>query len=961
MFIQRKPESIYKILIIIVLFNFMIQLSWAQNTFHKMFGSSSDETGVSILMHENGNLILLFKMDDADDDFAIAVADQNLNILETKRYYIPGNQEPATLQKSMDGGYFVAGDDMSSGIQKVFLVKLNQYLEIEWSRKFSSQNNMKLYMVTEDPSGNVFLGGDCRNSTTNDFVLFKFNSLGNMQWYRTMGTEQNDHIYDIHFAADGNLICFGSTWYSSAELTMFVIDQNGVVLKQQSLFRGPHFYPRKILEIPGGDFVIFGTDVTTFKSFVIRMNADLQPVWYKFIRGLASGNDKGVYFESGFIDDNQIFFTGNSLNNGGDIVLVNMNTDGAVNWVKTYGDSGQEKITSLSRHSVTGSGNQVFLFGSTSGSFSSDSQCYLIKASSDGQSGCFEQYLDPYIQNAVYDPYDIEISKNFLVSVDDLATSVQTIDSPEVIRICPEDLQADFSSSSRNICEGQLVNFTDLSSAGTLSWNWIFEGGGPETSTLQNPSGIKYENPGSFKVTLMVSSGSEYDTIVRENYIQAAPLPQVNLGNDLCMPSEGLLPLFAGEGFIDYQWSNGISGSSWIYAVEPGIYWVTVTNQFGCVNTDSIEIYPGLDTLPDLGPDQSICDGQTISLNPGTAYYSYLWSDGSSADHLDVATPGIYWVKVSNEWGCEASDSITVTYGLNPVLNLGEDLMLCQLSNTVLDAGTGYSSYLWSNGSSAREISPAEFGTYWVRVTDLNGCQGSDTILIEQKFLNIDIGDTLTACEGEIISVDAGNSFGQYQWSNGGTTSLIEISDPGKYWIRVTDENQCEGSDTIVVLFSDLPEFERINRLSAGYIQVSASGGTAPYMYSDNGLSYQNSGEFQTTGVDFQRFFIRDARGCISDSLVYLGDVDLVIPNFFTPNDDFIHDTWEIEGIQHYPQAVINIFDRYGKLLASCNGDSPGWNGKSNGKEVPSDTYWFQILFPTYLKNPVTGHVTVKR
>jgi len=937
----------------------------SQHRFQKAYGSTGNELGRGITRDNYGNLILLNQVDlGTETDFGIMVLSNSGVLMSSFHYSIPSNQEPYALEKTSDGGFLIGGTDYGDIKSRTFLCKINENLDVEWLRFIKTQSDMYCAMITEDNQGNIYLNSVSKPNNLADNALTKFSSSGALIWKRTFGIDQNDHIFDIHFSEDGTLNCFGDIWDGGSHLILIRMSPDGVVLRQQSLFHpfeNYHYYPMEVIDLENGEFIITGCDLVSSKSVLIKMDENLQPVWSQLTGGTASSGNIDLYLESGYFANGNVYLIGNTSLNGGDIIIVSMNTDGGINWSKAYGGSLLEKTDRTAHRVIYADDDKVYFCGRTQSFGAGSNDIYLTCAGIDGNSGCYEQDISIHKITPLYEPYEIDIIKSF--NVDILIGSAQKQPANWLITetMCPTALQADFTANQQNICAGAGVNFTDLTNNLPTSWNWIFEGGTPASSVLQNPGNIVYFNPGSFKVTLMVSSGSEYDTIVRENYIQAAPLPQVNLGNDLCMPSEGLLPLFAGEGFIDYQWSNGISGSSWIYAVEPGIYWVTVTNQFGCVNTDSIEIYPGLDTLPDLGPDQSICDGQTISLNPGTAYYSYLWSDGSSADHLDVATPGIYWVKVSNEWGCEASDSITVTYGLNPVLNLGEDLMLCQLSNTVLDAGTGYSSYLWSNGSSAREISPAEFGTYWVRVTDLNGCQGSDTILIEQKFLNIDIGDTLTACEGEIISVDAGNSFGQYQWSNGGTTSLIEISDPGKYWIRVTDENQCEGSDTIVVLFSDLPEFERINRLSAGYIQVSASGGTAPYMYSDNGLSYQNSGEFQTTGVDFQRFFIRDARGCMSDSLVYLGEVDLIIPNFFTPNDDFNHDIWEIDGIQAYPDAVIRIFDRFGKLIMTYEGTNAGWDGKINGKEVPSDTYWYQITFPAYTKKPITGNVTLIR
>src|SRR5699024_80257 len=68
-------------------------------------------------------------------------------------------------------------------------------------------------------------------------------------------------------------------------------------------------------------------------------------------------------------------------------------------------------------------------------------------------------------------------------------------------------------------------------------------------------------------------------------------------------------------------------------------------------------------------------------------------------------------------------------------------------------------------------------------------------------------------------------------------------------------------------------------------------------------------------------------------------------PKFFTPNNDGQNDRWNILGLENQPQAEIFIFDRYGKLLESLNPTANGWDGTYNGKQLPSNDYWFQVNF----------------
>lgn len=84
--------------------------------------------------------------------------------------------------------------------------------------------------------------------------------------------------------------------------------------------------------------------------------------------------------------------------------------------------------------------------------------------------------------------------------------------------------EASFASNVTEICEGDMVNFYDQSPLNTISWEWYFEGGSPETSTLQNPD-VEYFASGVFDVSLTVSNGTESNTLLLEDYISVSALP----------------------------------------------------------------------------------------------------------------------------------------------------------------------------------------------------------------------------------------------------------------------------------------------------------------------------------------------------------------------------------------------------------------------------------------------------
>jgi gliding motility-associated-like protein len=85
-----------------------------------------------------------------------------------------------------------------------------------------------------------------------------------------------------------------------------------------------------------------------------------------------------------------------------------------------------------------------------------------------------------------------------------------------------------------------------------------------------------------------------------------------------------------------------------------------------------------------------------------------------------------------------------------------------------------------------------------------------------------------------------------------------------------------------------------------------------------------------------------------------------IIPNTFSPNNDGINDTWEIEYLRIYPFARVQVFTRTGQLVYECKGTYRPWDGTLSGKILPMDTYYY-IIEPESGREPVTGYITIIR
>ncbi|RYZ50508.1 MAG: PKD domain-containing protein, partial [Sphingobacteriales bacterium] len=141
------------------------------------------------------------------------------------------------------------------------------------------------------------------------------------------------------------------------------------------------------------------------------------------------------------------------------------------------------------------------------------------------------------------------------------------------------------------------------------------------------------------------------------------PVPVVDLGNDIneCVDQGQAEVLDAGTqpNGGQYLWDNGTT--SQVRAVtETGEYYVTVTNQFTCKDSDTINVILRRNPVVELGNDTTVCNGVVLNLNPGNDGIEYFWNTGQTTQNINVSSAGTYSVFVTNGQGCTKSDTIVV-------------------------------------------------------------------------------------------------------------------------------------------------------------------------------------------------------------------------------------------------------------------------------------------------------------
>lgn len=190
----------------------------------------------------------------------------------------------------------------------------------------------------------------------------------------------------------------------------------------------------------------------------------------------------------------------------------------------------------------------------------------------------------------------------------------------------------------------------------------------------------------------------------------------------------------------------------------------------------------------------------------------------------------------------------------------------------------------------------------------------------------------------------------------------LTVNKEGIYTVEVTNSQGCARTRTLTVTASDIAIITNVDIVelsSSNSISVSVSG-TGDYVFAlDDELGvYQVESTFTNVAAGIHTVFVKDLNGCgITPKEVAI----LGIPNFFTPNQDGYNDTWNIKGVNasFNAKTIIQIFDRYGKLIKQISPTGAGWDGTFNGNPMPATDYWYAVQLED--GRVMKGHFSLKR
>lgn len=356
-----------------------------------------------------------------------------------------------------------------------------------------------------------------------------------------------------------------------------------------------------------------------------------------------------------------------------------------------------------------------------------------------------------------------------------------------------------------------------------------------------------------------------------------------------------------GTAGYSYSWNTSPAQTTpAISGLGAGTYVLTVTDQNGCVAQSSVTLTEPVLLSNSFVVDQdancNVADGAaTITSNGGTPAYVYTWSNNplNTSNSANDLAAGVTSVTITDANGCTDNVTITINSINAPIAYLSADSVLCfggLTGVTMVDSvsGNGGYTYNWTDaqgnpigqvGSTATGLAA---GTYFVEVTDQNGCLSVESITVDEPTSPVEIlVDAITSplcnasSEGSItVTAIGGTGTIDYQWNTSPvqSTSTANNLSEGSYTVTVQDQNGCSADSTIELsapaplalstVVTDVSCFEG----NDGEIEVVVQGGTPTYTYGWTGTSSATATAANlSTGV--YTAVVVDANGC-SDSIV---------------------------------------------------------------------------------------------
>lgn len=365
------------------------------------------------------------------------------------------------------------------------------------------------------------------------------------------------------------------------------------------------------------------------------------------------------------------------------------------------------------------------------------------------------------------------------------------------IRIIVKPLPVIAFSGTNAVCNGDTAKLT---AAGGITYNWENGTVGPQNNYV--PSVSEYQ-----AVTVVNSYNcSKTDSI----QVTVHALPVFNLSGSLaCCKNDTNILSVHGSGMYNYTWSTGLNNDSLVLnsTIAGNFnYWIAALDSNSCKDTLTFSVQ--VNDLPEfnLGNDTTLCNGQNLLLDVGIPGLLYRWSTTETAQSITVNAANVYSATATDVNTCQYSDTISVAVipysdaTISPVLprciNETDTIHLIGAEPGGTWIGTGIA----NNSIGVFDANGLIAGSYPVeyQIAGICGDTGSVVITLNPAPV-VDLGINRLICDGDSVSLDAGNAGSTFIWSNGNNQQIAHISTTEMVWVEVNNVYGCKNRDTVEV------------------------------------------------------------------------------------------------------------------------------------------------------------------
>lgn len=434
-----------------------------------------------------------------------------------------------------------------------------------------------------------------------------------------------------------------------------------------------------------------------------------------------------------------------------------------------------------------------------------------------------------------------------------------------------------------------------------------FWSNGQTTQTVENLA------PGIYTVTVVDNAGCNEVSTAQINAFGCpelsieATMTELLCYND-CNGMISVNEIVNGVAPFTYTWSNG-DGDNVAENLCAGTYSVTVTDEDNCIITAEWTLIAPSQLIASAGAT----DETLLGANDGTAYvestggvepFTYLWSNDSTGQQIIELSPGEYSVIVTDANNCSAYDTVVVASGPCAILTgIVHDVSCFGLCDGSIDLPPGWAFYVWSNGSSAEDLSALCPGIYSVTVDDAEGCTAETSFIVNESApVMAHTGhsdETIAGGDGSAWVIPAGGITPYtYEWSNGSVDSLITGLIADTYTITLTDANGCADTAYVTIapfvcfsLLVDEVQHAFCHDSCDGLIFLDPTGGVGPFEFAWSHGDTANvtfdlcAGLYGVTVTDV-------GQGCSVSSEIWIVQPD----SFYYTIDTIIHQTDTTSG-----------------------------------------------------------------